>query len=266
PLVCNIPPFFLLPLFCPVLQKRDKNIRLMTGTKEAIPLDMADPSVDDMYIGCSKKMETKVNNSFFKKEIKTNFSDIWKKAQTCAKRPTNIKLLTTNHRQAICVYTSNNEMFYQSFNSAVRTQRKAYGTSFPFHSLHFWLTDALKILNKEKECLTTYRRTNLAFTGNVGQLIRLGSFVSTSKLSNLIQFGTKTCFKIRTCLGAYLEKLPALKDQEQEVLVPPYELFKITEKDTTGKKIYDCETVYNLQYAGVHSNLNCYQEPIEGHT
>uniref|UniRef100_A0A3P9I7X3 NAD(P)(+)--arginine ADP-ribosyltransferase n=1 Tax=Oryzias latipes TaxID=8090 RepID=A0A3P9I7X3_ORYLA len=233
-------------------------IRLMTGAKETFPLDMADDSVDDMYFGCSKMMETKINNKFFEKELKTNFSDIWRKAQPCADISKNNKLLTRNHRQAICVYTSNYEKFYQTFNSAVRTQRNAYGTSFPYHSLHFWLTDAVKILNKEKECLTTYRRTNLEFKGKVGQLIRFGNFASTSKLLNLTHFGQKTCFKIRTCLGAYLEELPELKDKEQEVLVPPYELFKITEKDITGKKIYDCETVYYLQYAGVHSNLNCY--------
>uniref|UniRef100_A0A3P9LSB3 NAD(P)(+)--arginine ADP-ribosyltransferase n=1 Tax=Oryzias latipes TaxID=8090 RepID=A0A3P9LSB3_ORYLA len=207
-----------------------------------------------------KMMETKVNNTFFKKELKREFSDIWRKAQTCANRSKKNKLLTRNHIQAICVYTSDYKKFYQTFNKAVRTQRNAYGTSFPYHSLHFWLTDAIQILNKEKECLTTYRRTNLAFTGDVGQLIRLRSFVSTSKLSNLIQFGTKTCFKIRTCLGAYLEELPELKDQEQEVLVPPYELFNITEKDTTGKKIYDCETVYNL-FLG-HCGLQLSMAPI----
>uniref|UniRef100_H2MGR6 NAD(P)(+)--arginine ADP-ribosyltransferase n=1 Tax=Oryzias latipes TaxID=8090 RepID=H2MGR6_ORYLA len=232
-------------------------IRLMTGAKETFPLDMADDSVDDMYFGCSKMMETKINNEFFKKELKTNFSDIWRKAQTCADRPTNNKLLTRNHRQAICVYTSSHNNFYQTFNSAVRTQRNAYGTSFPYHSLLFWLTDAVQILNKEKECLTTYRRTDLAFTGNVGQLIRFGNFASTSKLTNLTDFGTKTCFEIRTCLAAYFGELSEFND-EQEVLVPPYELFNITEKDTTRKKIPHCETVYNLQYAGVHSNLNCY--------
>uniref|UniRef100_A0A3B3BLY4 NAD(P)(+)--arginine ADP-ribosyltransferase n=1 Tax=Oryzias melastigma TaxID=30732 RepID=A0A3B3BLY4_ORYME len=249
-------------LFCwtSVCSKKigDKDSRLVTKTKERVPLNTANDSVDDMYFGCRDLMETKIKNTFSKKEFKTDFSGVWKNAQTCANRKTNKKLLNKNHRQAICVYTSNYKMFYARFNEAVRTQRKVYGTSFPYHFIYFWLTDAVQILNKEKECLTTYRRSTEIFTGEVGQLVCFGSFTSSSKLTNLTRFGTETCFQIKTCLGAYLEDYPALKNTEEEVLIPPYEVFIISKKQTTGRYIIDCKTVYCLEYAGVLSNLNCH--------
>ncbi|XP_056229056.1 ecto-ADP-ribosyltransferase 4-like [Seriola aureovittata] len=234
--------------------------------KQPIQLNMVEDAVDDMYFDCNARMADMVNKKYFRKENKGKFGDVWKKAKTCAKnrfteKDKEDKALTINHIQAICVYTGNDagkdKNFYQEFNDAVRTKRKKYCTSFPFHSLHFWLTSAIQILNKNKNCSTTYRRTNVVFTGKVNQIVRFGTFASSSLSSNMTQFGNKTCFKITTCFGAFLKKYPRLKDIEQEVLIPPYEMFKITETISV-ENVSDCERVYILESAGVQSNLDCF--------
>lgn len=191
--------------------------------------------------------------------------ELFKKAWEAAKKCANKKMkergdeaLTKNHIQAICVYTAGGpENFYMTFNEAVRTNRSQYSSSFPFHSFHFWLTRAIQILNNKNNCYTTFRRTKSKFTGDVGKVIRFGTFTSTSKLENLTTFGHTTCFKIRNCHGAYLKQYPKLGDKEQEVLIPPYEKFAIIRKGTFRKKLSDCEIVYVLNSTGVQSNLDC---------
>ncbi|XP_034544550.1 ecto-ADP-ribosyltransferase 4-like [Notolabrus celidotus] len=229
-------------------------------TYQDIPLSMVEDSVDDMYFGCAQKMQ-KVAHNYFNIENKGVFKSVWKNAEGCTK--TNMKrkeagALTREHLQAICVYTSGYKRFHDLFNAAVRTNRSEYSTSFPFHSLHFWLTSAIQILNNNKPCLKSYRRSNSVFTGKVNQVVRFGFFASTSKRTNLTRFGTETCFQIKTCRGAYLKKYPTLGNYEKEVLIPPYEMFKISQI-AKGKfeNLSDCNTIYVLKSVGVKSNLNC---------
>ncbi|XP_035516587.1 ecto-ADP-ribosyltransferase 4-like [Morone saxatilis] len=234
---------------------------------QVIQMSMVEDAVDDMYFDCDKVMTTKINNRYFKEEIKQRiFESVWKNSEKCSKKKivdAKNSALTKKHRQAICVYTSGFKKFYEIFNAAVRTDRKIYQTSFPFHSLHFWLTSAVQILNNNMKCHNTYRRTETVFTGNVNQIIRFGFFASSSYSPTMTHFGNKTCFNITTRLGASLGQYPTLGDKEQEVLIPPYEKFKIKGKIARKKKspyvggLDDCDVVYVLESAGVHSNLNC---------
>uniref|UniRef100_A0A8C9Y728 NAD(P)(+)--arginine ADP-ribosyltransferase n=1 Tax=Sander lucioperca TaxID=283035 RepID=A0A8C9Y728_SANLU len=225
---------------------------------------MVQDAVDDMYLGCHNKMMKRINSIYFKKENKMSpFNDVWKKAQGCANEKLQRKdkgdeALTKDHMQAICVYTSYYKKFYGIFNDAVRTNRTIYGISFPYHSLHFWLTSAVQILSNNINCHTTYRRTNSEFSGDVNQIIRFGFFASSSHKTTLTHFGKKTCFKIKTCSGAFLKHYSSLGDHEQEILIPPYEKFKITGKKRGSfvEGLSDCENVYILVSAGVDSNLN----------
>ncbi|XP_032417686.1 erythroblast NAD(P)(+)--arginine ADP-ribosyltransferase-like [Xiphophorus hellerii] len=229
------------------------------------PLDMAVNSVDDRYSTCATQMEAKVKKTYFEKEMENNvFSKAWKGAESCADRNMKQKepadeALTKDHMQAICVYTAGGPAdFFKAFNDAVRTKRQQYSSSFPFHSLHFWLTRAIQILKpNHNECYTTFRRMKSTLTGEVNQEIRFGNFASSSKLSTLTHFGETTCFKITTCHGAYLKKYPKLQDYEQEVLIPPYEKFKIVSKDKPPE-LNDCKTVYVLKNARLQSNLDCH--------
>lgn len=225
---------------------------------------MVEDAVDDMYFDCNNIMTKKVKE-IFEKENKGTFQKVWKAAEHCASRVLkheDIKgdeALTKDHRKAICVYTAGGHLkFYETFNDAIRTNRTDYGKSFLFHSLHFWLTSAVQILNNNKNCHNTYRRSKTKFKGSVNQKIRFGFFASSSYNPTLTHFGTKTCFKIRTCSGADLKKYPTLEDKEGEVLIPPYEMFTITDiKKKSVEDLKDCEVVYILKSAGVLSNVDC---------
>uniref|UniRef100_A0A3Q3JAY7 NAD(P)(+)--arginine ADP-ribosyltransferase n=1 Tax=Monopterus albus TaxID=43700 RepID=A0A3Q3JAY7_MONAL len=226
---------------------------------QVVPLDMAEDSVDDMYFGCNKEMMELVERKYFKEESKELFANKWEDAKDCVKQKLGQRTdpdLTELHLTAICLYTSNN--VYTTFNKAVRTQRNEYTSSFQFHSLHYLLTSAIQIL-KKKPCLTTYRRTKVRFAGNVNQIIRFGSFASSSLETTLTHFGKASCFQIKTCFGAYLKHY-SIFGTEEEVLIPPYETFKITEI-IRGKNniegLSDCKVVYILEHEGTKSQLNC---------
>ncbi|XP_078135330.1 ecto-ADP-ribosyltransferase 5-like [Sander vitreus] len=249
----------------PVESKKSTFIINLPEAKSGIRMSMVEDAVDDMYLGCHNKMMEMIKSTYFKKENKmSQFNNVWKKAKRCVNKKLQHKdkgdeALTSNHMQAICVYIAENPKFYPTFNDAVRTNRELYGTSFPFHSLHFWLTSAVQILSNNISCHTTYRRTNLEFSGDVNQIIRFGFFASSSNKTTLTHFGKKTCFKIKTCSGAFLKHYSSLGDHEQEMLIPPYEKFKITGKRRGPfvEGLNDCENVYILVSAGVDSNLNC---------
>ncbi|XP_041822957.1 NAD(P)(+)--arginine ADP-ribosyltransferase 2-like [Melanotaenia boesemani] len=230
-----------------------------------IPLDMADQSVDDMYDGCNDKASMDKIKKQFSKELTSGvYAQAWKNAHKFAVQKFNIRssqdmALTMDHMQAICVYTANDNV-YSQFNKAVREQRKNYTKSFQYHILHFLLTTAIRILNPNRHCHITYRRNKDAFTGTLNQNIRFGSFASSSYRTDLTLFGRETCFMIKTCYGGYLKRYSVFNDDEQEVLIPPYEMFAI--KDIVRpprviKGLEDCKTVYVLESAGRQSNLNC---------
>ncbi|XP_067438123.1 ecto-ADP-ribosyltransferase 5-like isoform X5 [Thunnus thynnus] len=231
----------------------------------SFPLNMAPDAVDDMYCGCTEEMKDKVKK-YFKKENVGKFKEAW---TNCSNKHPKDKALTKNHMQAICVYTSqyekipNNKTPYEEFNTAVRTGRNIYGRSFKFHFLHYWLTTAIQTLKKSQNCQTAYRRTGDDYTGNVNDIIRFGAFASSSKRKDRILFGNKTCFKIETCSGAYLKNYSRFP-KEEEVLIPPYETFKITDIIEGRNKfpdLKDCEKVFVLKSVGDKSNLNCKLAP-----
>ncbi|KAI4827639.1 hypothetical protein KUCAC02_031022 [Chaenocephalus aceratus] len=144
-----------------------------------------------------------------------------------------------------------------------QTQKHEYKTTFRYHALHFFLTDALQTLNArkpvEERCLKVYRRSNRSFSQDVlNKVIRLGSFASSSGgwYPKAERFGDKSCFEIITCLGADISKLG---ESEREVLIPPYEAFKVTKIERrSAQKILPCEVVYKLETTNTPlSNLNC---------
>ncbi|XP_041822909.1 NAD(P)(+)--arginine ADP-ribosyltransferase 1-like [Melanotaenia boesemani] len=224
-------------------------------------LNMGGQSVDDMYDGCNNKASMDKIKKRFSEELTSGeeYAWAWKNAEMCANEKFKIRsnedmALTKDHMQAICVYT--NEGVYPQFNTAVREQGENYTKSFQYHILHSLLTTAIRILNPKRRCHITYRRTGVTFTGKLNQKIRFGSFASSSYRTDLTLFGNETCFKIKTCYGGYLKNYSFFNDTEQELLIPPYEMFTI--KDIVkDKELVDCNIVYVLESAGRKSNLNC---------
>ncbi|XP_029604777.1 erythroblast NAD(P)(+)--arginine ADP-ribosyltransferase-like [Salmo trutta] len=240
------------------------------GLNSSIPLDMVPTSVDDMYNGCTEQMYNKVEKEYLEHENKEPFKNAWMWAESCAntKSKYNSKdKLSHNHIKAICAYTAGHPALHSVFNKAVRTSGTEYTTSFQFHSLHFLLTDAIHLLKKKQQpCHTTYRRTKMMFVGKVDQKIRFGYFTSSSLNKDNSEFGEKSCFEIKTCFGAYLKSFHKMGTKEDEVLIPPYEEFKVT---AVLKKEDDptlwCDVVNKLQSTKIaKSNLNCkmFKKPI----
>lgn len=218
---------------------------------------MAPNSVDDKYEGCRDGMLGQVEQ-LLKKEIsaKRNFADTWEKY----KDKTGNDDLTANHVKAIAVYSD--DKVYTSFNEATRTGKDNYiNKKYGWYSLHFLLTDAIQILNKQQKeaktnCITTYRGINRQFNENVvNREVRFGQIASSSTDREVAKvYGDeKFCFEVITCEGAEVSKYSKYSDNEREVLIPPYEKFKVTEV----KKDDWCKTVFYLKSTGTHSNLNC---------
>ncbi|KAM9857317.1 ecto-ADP-ribosyltransferase 5-like [Aulostomus maculatus] len=240
-----------------------------------IPLDLALDSIDDMYNGCKNKMEYKVKREYFlnEKNKDGNLTLAWTEAEKYynkrwkgknKKHPSSA--LGKEEIMAIYIYTLDKPKIYLDFNRAVRTQKSTYKTTFRYHALHFFLTEALEALNARKpeaeRCLTGFRRVNDYFSQDVlNKEIRFGSFTSSSMgwYPDAGRFGGKTCFEILTCSGADISLYSKLGEAEREVLIPPHEVFKVTKIERRSeKKSLPCELVYKVKSTRkTLSRLNC---------
>ncbi|XP_076158709.1 NAD(P)(+)--arginine ADP-ribosyltransferase 2-like [Alosa pseudoharengus] len=234
------------------------------------PLNMMPDSVDDDYEGCSDKMSKLVKETYLPAEKKNvTFAKAWEKAENQTQE-NDLDNLTKDHAIAIRVYSYYIPNVHKCFNEAVRIGNKVYNSCiFVYHSLHFLLTDAIQRLNREHSCRKTYRGSNDKFKYSImNKSIRFGYFTSTSLYpGNATRFGTISCFVVRTCYGALVAKYTQYPDNENEVLIPPYEVFKIEKVITDPKKQKDmkCKTVYQLKSTGMKSNLRCalFKKPCE---
>lgn len=225
---------------------------------------MALDSVDDTYEGCQDEMANKQKKYLDdEKNMNTTFKEAWdtveRSQRNKKKKKEDPKILSKEQAIAIKVYTLDTPKIYPEFNNAVRTQGPEYTTSFRYHALHFFLTRAIQVLNaRRKECYTGYRRVNQYFSTNVNDKIRFGSFTSSSLFTwpKREIFGDKSCFKIYTCLGADIS-LYSSTEWENEVLIPPYEVFKVTEIERGDDK-NKCEVVYKVKSTEEsQSNFKC---------
>ncbi|XP_005062433.1 PREDICTED: NAD(P)(+)--arginine ADP-ribosyltransferase 2-like [Ficedula albicollis] len=230
-----------------------------TTAYEVIPLDMALDSFDDQYWGCGPAMKAALpalNRSEFQKN--PLFAKVWQKAVAewqSWESPVS-PLSSSSQAIAIMAYTMND--LYQEFNDEVRMAGRspqAYRDNFHFKTLHFLLTDALATLKvkEEQKCRCVYRGVDkYKFKANVGDIVRFGQFASTSVCEDVAHdFGETTVFVVRTCYGAYIEPFSHF-DDEEEVLIPPFEKFKVTEVIEEKKKVE-----IHLESIGTYSKYNC---------
>ncbi|XP_073721307.1 erythroblast NAD(P)(+)--arginine ADP-ribosyltransferase-like [Misgurnus anguillicaudatus] len=220
---------------------------------------MAEDSVDDQYDGCTEKMANLVKKEYLNKEI---IPILHFKVDNTMKNEDN---LNGNHLSAISAYTSGE--IYNKFNQDVRNGKQKYKNGkFEWYSLHFFLTEAIQILKRtQNECHLTYSGTKRRFNENIKKNteIRFGSFASSSlKRETTTMFGKESCFEIETCYGADVTKYSQFKN-ETEVLIPPYEKFKVTDIRKKGEKDAWCNTVFVLKSSGIKSNLNCAVASVE---
>ncbi|XDV52191.1 hypothetical protein PO909_020942 [Leuciscus waleckii] len=232
------------------------------------PLDKANNSVDDQYYGCRNNMAHLVETQYLKEELinSNDFRDAWRAGENVISKLNIFSKLQRKPKIAIYVYTD--DRVYSRFNSDTRNGKENFiGMTYKWYSLHFLLTEAIQILKtKQNRCFDTFRGTKADFNGRVFKDIRFGSFTSTSlNRAKAKHFGTKTCFVIHTCEGANVTKYSKYPFEE-EVLIPPYEKFNVTEvKTRTDQPDLWCETVFVLNSTGVRSDLNCalFNEPTK---
>ncbi|XP_062992810.1 erythroblast NAD(P)(+)--arginine ADP-ribosyltransferase-like [Elgaria multicarinata webbii] len=217
-------------------------------------LNMAHYSLDDQYEGCLSSMRSHLT-SLIRSELKASelYREAWEnalfnwQANQSWLYPQNMKEL---FEVAIWAYTFEIPPLYREFNAATRTAGKGPKEyeAYPFKSLHFLLTRASMTLHSEDlKCIEVYRGANVEFS--VNNLFRFGQFTSTSEnLEEAEKFETVTFFKLFTCKGIDISEM-SFYQEEEEVLVPPYEIFKVTSvEDTSNGKTVKAKSVGTCSY------------------
>ncbi|XP_073800208.1 erythroblast NAD(P)(+)--arginine ADP-ribosyltransferase [Danio rerio] len=241
--------------------------RVAADERQIVPLDMALNSVDDQYKDCTQQMADLVKTKYLEKELNNtdDFKKVWESGKNHFKNKWKNKgSLKIEHAIAMYAYTypgnKNMSKIFVKFNNDTSNGKENYRTNmYNWYSLHFLLTDAIHILKKtHTECNTTFRGTNVAFKGQVFTSVRFGSFASSSIYRGVAEkFGKVSCFEIQTCEGANIARYSKIHD-EGEVLIPPYEVFNITQIKTRNEQNDPwCDIVYVLKSTGVRSDLNC---------
>ncbi|KAM4908186.1 NAD(P)(+)--arginine ADP-ribosyltransferase 2-like [Sylvia borin] len=232
---------------------------LATANTKVFPLDMAPDSFDDQYLTCSDNLSENLlelqvsdfcnNETFFK---------IWKNATAQWKKRGSISYpLTREQAIALMAYTMRELNLYKPFNDAVREAGSSswkYQWKFHYKSLHFLLTQALQKLSRPNDCKNVFRGVrDHQFKVKKGDEVRFGQFASTSLSKTVaLGFGNSTMFKVYTCHGVDIQKF-SMHPEEQEVLIPPFETFKVIGVSENSKTThielrsnrnfsnYDCE-------------------------
>uniref|UniRef100_A0A8C3JSI6 NAD(P)(+)--arginine ADP-ribosyltransferase n=1 Tax=Calidris pygmaea TaxID=425635 RepID=A0A8C3JSI6_9CHAR len=225
-------------------------------------LDMAPTSFDDQYQGCIPMMEKELvelnrteftNNSIYA-TYWTHAAAEWRKREGHVPKP---PALRTEHAVALMAYTVHGGM-YKEFNAAVRedgSSREEYLNKFHFKTLHFLLTQALRILREAQppQCYQVYRGVQgIRFRAQRRDLVRFGQFTSTSFLKSVAKkFSKDTFFSVTTCFGVPIRHFSTYPNEE-EVLIPPYERFVVTKITKRWRK-----THIHLESTGTFSKYNC---------
>ncbi|XP_043922267.1 T-cell ecto-ADP-ribosyltransferase 1-like [Protopterus annectens] len=221
-----------------------------------IDVDYANYAYDDQYINCAHDFERKRIKPLFKNEIKkkNNYNAVWNKAAgEWKKKQSHITNLPHNFKNeygiALTAYTMEGNSIYSDLNKAVREAGKNLN-SFHFKYLHFYLTKALQSLRNKSnnKCFTVFRGVSYKF-GSVNKNVRFGNFASSSLKRDVAKNFSKGngLFHIQTCHGVRIAKFSVFPSEE-EVLIPPYEVFRSTKKSNS---------FMYLKSLGICSNYNC---------
>ncbi|XP_053834799.1 NAD(P)(+)--arginine ADP-ribosyltransferase 2-like [Vidua macroura] len=232
---------------------------LATTAIKVVPLDMARDSFDDQYRGCGHAMNAALPALYnFEYQKNPHFAWGWFHADAeWHKRGSPVSPLPSPwHAVAVMAYTSQD--VYKEFNAAVRAagrSRQEYRNNFHFKTLHFLLTKALVTLRhaQKRQCHHVFRGVrDVHFKARRGQRVRFGQFTSTSPRKEIaLRFGTDTVFQVHTCHGVDIRQF-SMYPGEEEVLIPPFETFKVTKVIWDGKR-----TWISLRSTGTFSKYNC---------
>ncbi|XP_072131651.1 GPI-linked NAD(P)(+)--arginine ADP-ribosyltransferase 1-like [Mobula birostris] len=230
------------------------NKEICNSRDDVIQLSMMNNSAAYIYTQSEESDQVAIEYLAMERKINNTLDDAWRKA-LCLRQsdPQLSKVpvpqgLREHHVVAIIAYTLESP-FYSQFNEAVKLYGEndlVYAERFPFKGFQYLLSVAIERLREElgKTPQPTYRRMQKISFGKVGFRMKFGYFASSSRNQRMEKFGKKTVFTIFSRYGAQIENYSFFPAQE-EVLIPPYEAFKITsyEPRTDGVDI-------SLQTAG----------------
>lgn len=240
-------------------------IRRDVFSSQESTLDMALSSYDDQYKGCGKVMEAEIPR-LFQLEYKANrdfasawdiAKDEWEDRKQNTVKPPGFK---DEYAIAILAYTIDGPL-HKVFNTAVREagrSREYYLRNFQFKALHYFLTNALRLLDEydTPKCRIVYRGIKgVRFKSMGDKPVRFGQFTSSSLNSeNALHFGEDTIFTIETCYGVSVKNF-SFFPREEEVLIPPFEKFKVTnftkdrDRNVIGLQSIEKSSAYNCEFA-----------------
>ncbi|KAM5185830.1 LOW QUALITY PROTEIN: T-cell ecto-ADP-ribosyltransferase 2-like [Callospermophilus lateralis] len=218
-------------------------------------LDMANNAFDDQYVGCIEAMEEKAPQ-LLKEELSVNenFKNEWENAEKKWKQiKSNINYpenFNDFHGTAIVACTGETA---KDFNRAVREFRR----KFQYKAFCYYLTRALQLL-RTSQCDQVFRGSHTKFYySRAGSVF--GQFTSSSLNKNVAVSpgflgADGTLFVIRTCLGVNIKEF-SFYSQEEEVLIPGYEVYQKVTVKQTGKNHNEIslEAPQKLK-----SNFNCF--------
>ncbi|XP_075598883.1 erythroblast NAD(P)(+)--arginine ADP-ribosyltransferase-like isoform X1 [Balearica regulorum gibbericeps] len=224
-------------------------------------LDMAPSSFDDQYQGCSRMMEKELEELNRTEFTDKDYAEAWKKGaaewQSKPHHVSRVPALRREHAVALLAYTWQCDP-YTKFNAAVRVagrSREEYLNTFHFKVLHFLLSEALRVLRdaQPQKCHHVYRGIRgIRFTAQQHQSIRFGQFTSASlRKVEALKFGKDTLFSVETCYGVLIRNFSFFTDEE-EVLIPPFEIFEVTNITHNGNRAF-----IQLRSQGASSTYNC---------
>ncbi|XP_078087799.1 erythroblast NAD(P)(+)--arginine ADP-ribosyltransferase-like [Mustelus asterias] len=163
--------------------------------------------------------------------------------------------LRREHLMAIHAYTQES-VLYREFNEAIRqfgSNDSTYHENFHFKCFHYLLSIALDTLKSNGH--KTFRGVPILFNATMGEAVRLGQFSSTSFDMSIAQAflqpnaAENTLFNIETKLGVPVSKFSATYF-ENEVLIPPIEVFEVKDVSDCEKNIETCWVNITLSAKG----------------
>ncbi|KAF4792054.1 Erythroblast NAD(P)(+)--arginine ADP-ribosyltransferase [Turdus rufiventris] len=231
-----------------------------TMTIEEKSLDMAPDSFDDQYQGCGPAMQAELpalNRSEFQNN--TLFAEVWPKAVARWQTGGSPVSPLSSSDQAIAIRLFTMVDLYREFNDEVRVAGRfpqEYRDNFHFKTLHFLLTDALATLraaHKEQKChLVFWGVDYIRYVAMPGDIVRFGHFISSSLSKSVAEmFGKTTVFQVQTYHGVDIKAFAEYPGVD-EVLIPPYEKFKVTKVIPKGENVE-----IHLRSIGTYSTYNC---------
>lgn len=166
------------------------------------------------------------------------------------------------HTAALRAYTTGDTSFTKAFDDAVQTQGanvSTYQDDFHFKSLHFLLTDSMRLLS-QKTCKTVYDFADNIQKAQKGSTVRFGRFnLVHSNFQSLteVDIDGEVILNITSCFFAELGE-NICSTETDRVLLSPVEEFTV---EDVKQQTFEHDTTFTmivLKHFRVYSMHNCY--------